>query len=189
MSPFQIVSALRTRLQSGIETCLINARESRAGASEKWNAYLMAMSVEPLGEADRSKRYQLNEEAQQGALPVEVRAALDQLVRQMLTEMDVYKEKYGHEPWWERRVEKPIRQLASDLHKQSLDDYISLMRNQNATSRILENAAQVSYGFKEYFQKQEAKSYLCPTCRAARPADGDLNVCYFCGTSLFQSAL
>jgi len=187
MNPFQIVSTLRTQLQINIEACLTLARETSADNFQTWNNYLTSQSIEPLSSEDRAIRYQLNKSVKQGALPIEVRAVLEHHVRQMLLVLNNFKKEYGHESWWESRVEKPVKQLGIDLNNQSMEEYIGGIQNRNTPSQVLENAAQVSYGFREYFHKSKAKSHLCPTCRAARPAHADLNVCYFCGTPLFES--
>jgi hypothetical protein len=183
MSPFQIMSKLRKEFQSKIEECVTIARTVTHEESESWDSYLKNLSVTPITKEDRQERYTLNTSIQTGALPVELRRALEQHTASIRETMNNLKSEFGHHDWWIDRVEKPFLKVIDDIPQQTLMEYIGAVRLDSTT--ILKNAADVSYGYFDTTVQTGSKSHLCPTCRAARPAETDLTTCSFCGSSLF----
>lgn len=183
MSPFQIISKLRKEFQSKIEECVALARTVKQDESESWDSYLKNLSVTPITKEDRKERYALNESIRTGALPVELRSALDRHSATILQTMNSLKNEFGHHEWWSDRVEKPFLKVVDDMPQQTLMEYIGAVQLDSTT--ILKNAADVSYGYFDTTVQTGSKSHLCPTCRAARPAETDLTTCSFCGSPLF----
>lgn len=183
MGPFQIMSTLRKEFQSKIEECVAIARTATSDQSESWDTYLKGLSITPMQKDDRKQRYTLNETIQTGALPVELRSALDFHSAAIRQTMNTYKTEFGDNEWWNDRVEKPFLKIVDDIPQQTFLEYIGAVRHDSTT--IMKNASQVSYGYFDTTVGSNSKSHLCPTCRAARPAETDLTTCSFCGSQLF----
>lgn len=177
------MSKLRKEFQSKIEECVAIARTATSDESDTWDNYLKNLSLTPLTKEDRNQRYTLNETIQTGALPVELRSVLDFHSAAIRQTMNDLKTEFGNQDWWIDRVEKPFLKVVDDMPRQTLQEYIGAVRMDSTT--ILKNAAKVSYGYFDTTVKSNSKSHLCPTCRAARPAETDLTTCSFCGSSLF----
>ena len=185
MTPFQIMSALRKEFQSNIESCITLARNARQDENGEWDDYLKSLAITPISADDRKQRYDLNPTIQTGALPLELRMAVECHVNTIRQTMNTYKNEFGHHDWWTMRVETPFLKVVNDVQHQTLSDYIGSVQSESLATTILQNAGQVSYGYFETTVRPTSKSHQCPACRAARPAETDLTTCSFCGSSLF----
>ena len=177
------MTKLRKEFLSKVEECVAMARTMKPEDSETWDNYLKSLSITPLASEDRKQRYSLNETIHTGALPVELRNALDVHSNAIRQTMNTYKTEFGQQDWWNDRVEKPFLKVVDEIPQQTLMEYIGAVRLDSTT--ILKNAADVSYGYFDKTVQSNSKSHLCPTCRAARPSESDLTTCSFCGTPLF----
>jgi hypothetical protein len=177
------MSKLRKEFQSKIEECVAIAQSVKPDESEKWDNYLKSLSLKPMLNEERKQQYTLNSTIQTGALPIELRSALECHSKAIQQTMDSLKNEFGNQDWWNDRVEKPFLKVVNDIPQQTLMDYIGAVRTDSAS--IIKNAAEVSYGYFDTTVQSNSKSHLCPTCRAARPAESDLTTCSFCGSPLF----
>ncbi len=186
MSPFQIMSALRKEFQSKIEECVTLARNVHPDENDAWDNYLKSLTITPMPMEERKQRFNLNSTIRTGALPIELRSAIEFLTNAIKQKLETYKNEFGHQDWWNARVEKPFLMVVEDVQQKTLDEYIGAVRSDSASTTILQNAAEVSYGYFDTTVRSGSKSHQCPACRAARPADTDLTICSFCGTPLFN---
>jgi len=181
MGPFQIVSAVRKPFETKVEECLALAEKTDQEKCEEWDRYMIGLGLMPMSHEERKKNYSLHPKHIHGALPIELKQVLGSHVLLIGQQLQIYRQQYGHEPWWTDRVEKPLTSFVEELTQTTLNGYIG----QISASGIFKNAEGVMHGYFDSTIQANAQSHQCPTCGAARPAETDYRMCHFCGADLF----
>jgi hypothetical protein len=165
--------ALAQRLRERAAQVLEVARSGPAGGGPDWDALLLTLAIRPLTADERQRHLAAGPPIRAGALPNEVRRALDQVRASTDGELAAVD-----------RDDPERDELARELARfvdRGVREHIAAIRPPAPTSSIFANAARTTARYQPTAAGVE--TLTCAVCGAAR-ADEAVEVCQFCGTPL-----
>ncbi len=174
------LSELRARHQARLEELLRAALAGRPQGDDRWDAVLLGLRLTPPAAEQRLALLQTSRTQLRGALPVEVRRALEVIREDAFVALRGLKTAEDAED--RARFEE---ELASFVDR-ALRDYIDQTRPVASVSGIFANARSTTVTYGD--AKDQVKARRCQTCGAARPDGSDLRTCAFCGQAFFKAA-
>lgn len=172
------VTELRARHEARVEELVRAALEWRPAGDDRWDALLSGLGLKPMSAEQRLRLFQSSRTQLRGALPVELRGALE-VIREhssrALRALDVADDEDAR-----ARFERELEAFVD----RELGAYIDRTRPTTTVSSIFANARSTTVTFGG--AKDQLKARRCRTCGAARPEGTDLRRCAFCGQDLFK---
>jgi len=184
MSPFELINAFRTELDTAVKKTIALAAKS-PGENKEWADYMSSQGATPKTGEERKELLTLKEETHKGALPIEVRMVFDKHKATASEKLQEWKRQYGQEEWWPR-VETPAHKIMDDFIQDGIKKYLGETSKSVSTKTIFSNSTLTTPKYYTQVYQAGTKSEKCPTCMAARPAGTELTTCAFCGSPIFN---
>jgi len=178
------------RLQTRVREVVGKALQSRVGEDPSWDGFLVGLGLKPLAAARRLELSSQGVPNLKGALPIEVRKALDAIRRQSERDLEpLVEELTGPGTDDDGDAEGCIDRLRRDLAElvdREMQEYLVKCRPKVTLSSIFANAQMTSVRLGD--AAPDVKARKCTCCGAARPEGTDLRSCAFCGNDFFAVA-
>jgi hypothetical protein len=156
---------------------------SALGGDPAWDALLAELGVTPLPPAERQRHLKEGARRSRGALPIEVRWAIERIeksARAWLWEIDkAMPTEHGDQ--YIRPVEHQLQGLVDETVRQHLAQTALVA---NTTASIFANARASTPNYSAMGAKAGIEETKCKTCGGPRRHTGDLGPCDYCGAQL-----
>ncbi|MHB8872766.1 MAG: hypothetical protein ACYC8T_03670 [Myxococcaceae bacterium] len=162
--------AAEARFAARLRSTLTLAESSGVGGGPEWDGHLASLGLTPMTFEQRLAVQRQGVANLKGALPVEVRRAL-QAVRD-----EELKGLVGLD-------DASLRLKLDTTIERELRDYLNRCRPRASLGSIFANAQATTVRLGEV--KDQVAVLKCRCCGAARPDGSNLRVCAFCGAELF----
>lgn len=177
--------------QSRIRQTVTLAKERPVEGNEPWRLHLAALGLVPLTAVQIGELLQTGPKVTAGALPVELREALQKIKDDAASEMvkieneiDAFEENDESDTGSLRDALENFDRFLNDVVDREVREYIQSTKPAVGLKGIFANAAATTPKYFEHAAKAGVKTLKCPACGAPRPADQTLETCAFCGTKL-----
>ncbi|MCZ6603279.1 MAG: hypothetical protein O6952_09755 [Planctomycetota bacterium] len=201
------ILALRRGLHDRIDEVVQAAKASELGGGPAWDAVLRRLEVPPLSIDERTDLLRTGVPMKQGALPIEVRRAIQKVhddfsesfrvlsdeIDQLedspdLDESDSDLSEEDDEPEDSPDLSEGLARISKDLIdvvNLAMKRYIDQVRPVANLGSVFANVMASTPKFGEMMEKEGVKTLKCKSCGAARPAETDMKICDFCGGPFF----
>jgi hypothetical protein len=153
------------------------------GGHAAWDALLADLGVAPLPPAERQRHLTEGSRRARGALPIEVRWAIEKvekLARAWLWEIDkAMPTEYGDQ--YIRPVEHKLLGMVDETVRAHITRTAAVV---NTTANIFANARASTPNYSQLGARAGLEGTKCKTCGAPRRHAGDLGNCDYCGGQL-----
>jgi len=152
------------------------------GGDSRWFELLGELSITPLAPAERERHLREGSKRARGALPIEVRWAIEVVekrARGWLWEIDkAMPTEYGDQ------YIRPIEHKLVGMVEETVRAHLSATAPAVTTSSIFANAKSTTPSYAQMGKKAGIEEVSCRTCGAPRVRAGDLGRCTYCGGEL-----
>lgn len=176
--------SLEKALHNSMDQTINLAMHANPAGSEEWFEFMAMVGVDPLDSKTRSNSLKSGFQFNQGILPVEVRRVLERVKDDIAGRVQRFEENLEASNDTTAAVRDGFLAKLDEIVESRLNTYVGSIKPKAAVSAIFANAAVSTKLFEQ--QKAGSETKKCRCCGAARPADSDLKICAFCGTSFFK---
>jgi hypothetical protein len=164
----------RRVLEQGVSSAL--------GGDPAWDALLAELGIEPLPPAERRRHLTEGARRAKGALPIEVRWAIEKIessARAWLWEIDkAMPTEHGD------KYIRPVEHRLQGLVEETVRSHLAQTAPAATTASIFANARATTPNYSAMGAKAGIEETKCKTCGGPRRHTGDLGACDYCGAQL-----